>query len=249
MSPPAIRTPEVPSRSERIPARSSPASGSSTHSTSVPPAGARSPAARRRDRAALDVARHPPRLVEIDEDLEGVADRLANRRDDRHALRSIPVAGDPDLDGTKTPLDERLGVLRPLLRESQRPPRGVGRQRLAGAAEQARHGLTARLPDQVPQRCFERPVTGRRRTRSSRACGRAADRPRIGADEEVSELLESGHRVPPLPIRDHPGVGLDADDRRVERPPRHRVPRGVEGRIQRQPQPVSSISTILSASP
>ena len=57
----------------------------------------------------------------------------------------------------------------------------------------------------------------------------------VGPDEQVLELLEADHRVaaadPGQPV-----VGLHAHDRGVERAARHRIPGGVERRVEREPQ-------------
>ena len=86
-----------------------------------------------------------------------VADRLAHRRDDRHALVE-PVARDPHLDRAEALLDQRQGVLGALAGRPQLAPRGVGGHPSRGAAEQRRHRPPARLADQVPQRRLQRPV-------------------------------------------------------------------------------------------
>ncbi len=115
--------------------------------------------------------------------------------------------------------------------------RGVDRQAIHGATEQRRHRVTARLPDQVPQRRLERPVAaGVKRDRLQRACV-GGQRQRVAIDEQMLERLKAVHRVAAA----DPGealVGLHAHDRGVEPGPRLRVPGGVEGGIKRQAEPL-----------
>ena len=188
----------------------------------------------RRAEAALDVAGHPPPLVEVDDHVEPVTDGGAHGGHDRDPLVE-PVARDPDLDRADAALHERQRVLRALLGRPQLAPRRVGGDPLAGAAKQHRDRLARGLPGQVPKSRLQRPVAaGVERDRLERPHV-ARDRERVGPDEQVLELLEPHHRVAAADA-DQAGIGVHAHDRRLKRPARHGIPGGVERRIERQPQ-------------
>ena len=189
-----------------------------------------------RPQPRLDVAGHPPPLVEVDHDLERLPDLVADRgrRGDPLGER---VAGNAQLDRAKTGVDERASVLGTLRRRAQLTERGVDRQPVDGPSEQRIHGDAEFLAEQIPQRGLHRPVAaGVKRDRLERPRV-TRQQQRIAADEQVLEILEAGHRVAGADAR-QALVGFDADDRRVELAPRIGVPRGIEGWVEWQPQPL-----------
>ena len=202
------------SRSIRIPARSSPASGSSTHSTPCSDSASIAPARRLRPEAGCDVAGHPPPLVEVDHDLQGVADGVADRRHHRDALRD-PVAGDADLDRAEAFVDQSHGIVGALRGRAQLAQRRVRRDAVDRAAQQRGHRRRRARPGQVPQGRLDRPVApGVKRDRLERPRV-GGQRERVAADEQVRERLEAVHRVAAA----DPGdalVGVDAHERGVK---------------------------------
>ena len=108
---------------------------------------------------------------------------------------------------------------------------------VAGAAQQRGHGDAQRSPGQVPQRRLQRPVApGVDGDRLERP-GVGGERERVTADEQVREGLEAVHGV----AAGDPGdalVGVNAHQGGVKARARLRVPGGVEGRGERQGEPL-----------
>ena len=102
----------------------------------------------------------------------------------------------------------------------------------ACAAEQGSDRQALDLAGDVPERDLERPVPPGVEVDRLEDANVVRDRERVPADEQVLEVREPVHRVAGADAHDAL-VGLDADDRRRERSSRNRVPRRVEGRIQR----------------
>ncbi len=105
------------------------------------------------------------------------------------------------------------------------------------AAEQGGHRQPGHLAGDVPQRGLQRPVPPGVEVDRLQRPHVPGDPQRIVTDEQVGVRLEAGHRVA-RPDTGQAGVGLDPYQGGVEPLPRHRVPRGPERRVERQPEPV-----------
>ena len=238
--------PGTDARSAARPARSAPSSGSSSHRTS-------SSARPRRDRARGDqidrrrrVAGHPPALVEIDHDRHRVADGGAGRRDRRDA----PPRAGADRPGSSGPGTPPRGAAartppgpRPAAAFRTRRRRGCRPTRRRTASRPAALRPGRRCPTARPRAAS----TGRRGSRSSRAPGRGGRSASGSCPMNRCSNASKPSIVSPDPIPTIALVGLDADDRRQERPARDRIPGGLERRVEGLDRRSSRIAVIFTS--
>ena len=196
----------------------------------------RDPPRRGRVQRRARVARHPPALVQVDHDRHGVTDRLA-RGGDRGQAVVEAARVDPDLEGAEPFVAEPERRRRPLVGRQEHPARGVGRDPVAGPAEERRHREAGDLAGDVPQGRLEGPIAAGVEVDGLERADVPGDGQRVLADEQVLEGLEPVHGVAGADP-DHALVGLDPDDRDREDGPWHRVPGRREWRVERDPQPV-----------
>jgi len=91
------------------------------------------------------------------------------------------------------------------------------------------------LAGEIPERGFEGPVApGVERDRLQHP-NVALDLERVLPEEELGVALEAVHRVPRADAGEAL-VGVDVDEGGLERASRRRVPGGLEGRVEGQPQ-------------
>ena len=222
----------------RIPARSSPASGSSTHSTP----NARSRSITRRASAGPSAREMSPGIRHhwLRSTMISSRSPTACAHGRHHGHPEIdPLARDPDLDRAEPVSHERQRIVGPPSRVTQRPPRRVGGQPIGRAPEQRRDRNPASLPEQVPQRRLQRPVApGMERDRLERPC-MPGNGERVPAHEQLSKIIKAVHRVA-APDSDEAGVGLDPHERGLERAAWLRIPGGEERGIERRHEPLSS---------
>ena len=166
-------------------------------------------AGRDRVERARRVAGHPPALVEVDHDRHRVADRVA-RRDDRGDALLEPARIDPDLERTE-PLvaqpQRRFGACR---RWQEHPARGIDRQAVGRATEQASRPGARRPGRGCPTAPPRAASTARHGSRSSRGRGRGARSPagprrRTGARTPRSRPSCRPSRPRRRPRRSRPG--------------------------------------------
>ena len=149
-------------------------------------------------------------------------------------LRLRPV--DPDLERAEPQLPKGERGLGPRACREPAGGRRVDGNLAQRAAQELRRRRILRLPGQVPQRGLQRPVAAGMEGDRLEHPDVALDVERVVPDEEVGVALEPVHRVAGADAR-QALVRVHVDERRLERVPRLRVPRGLEGRIEGEAQP------------